>query len=137
MPYRVNPNGTIEADTPEEAVELAALLARKKHGKRPNAANGSEPAEGKRNGGRRRGTAKTRTAAGKRQPRHGVKLGQVYEMKNWGGRSSGRVIQIEKILMDGVMPKILKDGKGIKKKGSAKKISFKHLKLRYRLIKDV
>jgi hypothetical protein len=137
MPYRVNPNGTIEADTPEEAVELAALLARKKHGKRPNAANGSEPAEGKKSGGRRRGTAKTRHKAKQRQPRHGVKLGQVYEMKNWGGRSGGRVIQVEKILLDGVVPKILKDGKGIKRKSSAKKIGFKHLKLRYRLIKDV
>ena len=141
MPYRVNTNGTIETDTAEEAVELAALLDRKKHGTRPNATNGSGSAEAKQNGTRRRGKAKTRTAANNgRRPRvaksRGVKLGQVWEMRK-GGRSGGRVIQIEKLLLDSVLPKILKDGKGIKRKGSVKKISYNHLKNCYKLIKDV
>jgi len=141
MPYRVQTNGTIEADTPEEAVELAALLARKKYGTRPNSGNGAESTAAPKTRTRRRGGAKTRTAAGNgRRPtgaaRSGVKLGQVWEMRK-GGRSGGRVVQIEKLLIDGVLPKILKDGKGIKRKGSVKKISYNHLKNCYKLIKDV
>jgi len=142
MPYRVQLDGSIEADTPEEAMELAALLDRKKHGKRPNSGNGVKPATAPKTRTRRRGKAKTRAAANgrTRRPRaateHGVKLGQVWQAPKWG-RSGGRVIQVDKLLKDGVMPKILKEGTGIKRKGSVKKISYSHLVKRYKLVKDV
>lgn len=141
MPYRVRQDGTIETDTPEEAVELAALLDRKKHGRRPNAGNGDEPVTGTKTRTRRRSAPKTRTAAKNgRRPQgavdHGVRLGQVYQ-KHKGGNSAGRVIQIEKLLKDGVIPKIVKDAPGVKRKGVVKKLSYTVLRNAYRLIKDV
>jgi hypothetical protein len=141
MTYRVNTNGTIETDTAEEALELAALLDRKKYGKRPNADSGVKPVTGTKTRTRRRGKAKTRTAAGgKRRPskavEYQVQLGQVWE-KHKGGSSTGRVIQIDKLLQDGVIPKIVKDGPDIKRKGIVKKISYVVLRNAYKLIKDV
>lgn len=141
MSYRVRQDGTIETDTPEEALELAALLDRKKHGRRPNAGNGGEPAPAAKTRTRRRGKAKTRAAAqnGRRPAlaaQHGVRLGQVWRKKA-GGKSAGREIQIAELHKDGILPKILKDAPGIKKRGSVKKISYKHLTEVYRLIKDV
>jgi hypothetical protein len=141
MPYRVNPDGTIETDTAEEALNLAALLDRKKHGRRPNAGNGGEPAAAPKTRTRRRGTPKTRTAANNgRRPagavEYGIKLGQVWE-KRAGGKSAGRQIQVAQLLKDGIMPKVLKDAPGLKKSSSVKKISYKHLRDVYKLVKDV
>jgi hypothetical protein len=139
MPYRVKQDGTIEADTPEEALELARLLDRKKHGNW--ARRGDEtPAEPKKSSTRRRSAPKTRTAAknGRRPDKavqYDVKLGQVYEKQS--GKSANRVIQIDQLLKDGVMPKIVKDAPGITRKGVPKKLSYHVLHSAYRLIKDV
>ena len=142
MPYRVKQDGTIETDTPTEALELAALLDRKKHGRRPNATDeGAEAATGTKQRTRHRSAPKTRTAAKNgRRPneavQYGVKLGQVWK-KHKGGGSAGRVIQIDQLLKDGVVPKILKDAPGTKRRGVAKKISYKTLRNAYKLIKDI
>lgn len=140
MPYRVNKDGTIETDTPEEALELAKLLDRKKHG---SWAHGDDAGatQGTKRSTRRRSAPKTRTAAKNgRRPndavKHGVKLGQVWE-KHKGGTSAGRVIQVDQLLKDGIMPKIVKDGPKVKSKGSVKKISYRTLRNAYRLVKDV
>jgi hypothetical protein len=139
MPYRVKQDGTIETDTPEEAVALAALLDRKKYGRRPNAAgNGLEPVELKKNGTRRRGKPKTRGRV--RRPSgavdNGVKLGQIYR-RHTGGTSAGREIQVAELLSDGIMPRILKEAPGTKRKSVVKKISYHQLRRAYKLIKDV
>jgi hypothetical protein len=141
MPYRVRPDGTIEADTPEEAVALAALLARKTRGnqeKRGPRGDQGEPGEGKKNGTRRRGEPKTRGRT--RRPsaavKHGVKVGQVYK-KHQGGTSGGRVIQIDQLFQAGVMPKIIEQAPGTTRKGVAKKLSYTTLRNAYKLIKDV
>ena len=159
MPYRVNKNGTIETDTPEAALELAALFDRKKHGTRPNhdtlasrertrdrmvaATFGvtEAPASGKKSSTRRRSAPKTRAAAKNgRRPQlavqYGIRIGQVW-CKRSGGKSAGREIQVAQLLKEGIVPKILKDAPDLKGKGSVKKISYKQLHNVYKLIKDV
>ncbi len=141
MPYRVKQDGTIEMDTPQEALELASLLDRKKHGRRPNTNNEGVTANAPKESSRRHSAPKTRTAAKNgRRPKgavdHGVRLGQIYE-KHKGGNSAGRVIQIAELLKDGIIPKIVKDAEGIKRKGACRKLSYTVLTNAYRLIKDV
>jgi hypothetical protein len=138
MPYRVRPDGSIETDTAEEALTLAALLDRKKHGNWARRGNGEPAATGKKTSTRRRGKPKTRAAAqnGRRPSeavKHGVKLGQVYQKHG----TDGRVIQIEKLETKTIVPKIVKDSKGTKRKGVAKRISYATLRATYKLVKDV
>ena len=141
MPYRVQQDGTIETDTPEEAVELSALLDRKKHGKRLDSDNGHEPVAAPKTSTRRRGKSKTRAAAQNgRRPQaavdNGVRLGQVYQ-KHKGGNSGSRVIQIDKLLKDGIIPKVIKKAPDTTRSSITRKVSYTVLRRAYRLIKDV
>ena len=141
MSYRVRQDGMIETDTPEEAVELAALLDRKKHGKRPNADKPAAARTGTKTRTRRRGKAKTRAAAQNgRRPQgavdNGIRLGQVW-MKGGSSPSGGRTIQVDRLLRDGIVPKVLKDGAGVKRRSTVKQISYRQLRKVYKLIKDV